>query len=153
MEDWRVGGMQSPHDVTQARAALGLVAQASTAIRDSRTQLDRLHGRLSELLMSGRTFPRTEPSESHAVGELWAELKALGTEADAVLNNVATRIVEAAEALSGASSAARQTLGQATPRPQTTLPSPARGPAAAHSSSATATPDEITRRDDVRYRY
>ena len=142
MEDWTVGGMQSPHDVTQARAALGLVAQASTAIRDSRTQLDRLHGRLSELLMSGRTFPRTEPSESHAVGELWA-----------VLNNVATRIVEAAEALSGASSAARQTLGQATPRPQTTLPSPARGPAAAHSSSAIATPDEITRRDDVRYRY
>ncbi len=75
--------------------------------------------------------------------EFWAEITALVPEADAVLNTVTTHIGEAAEALSGASSAAHRHLGPGAQAPKTARP----------RSKGPATPDEITRRDDVRYRY
>jgi DNA primase len=143
MEKWAAGGIQLPDDAAQTQAALGRLEQASRAIRESRAQLDRLYSRLSELQTTGRSFPRTGgQGTATSAPEFWAEIRALVPEADAVLNTVTTRIGEAAEALSGVPSAADHRLGQAqaptTARPRSTEPD---------------TPDEITRRDDVRHRY
>ena len=137
-------GIQFPDDTAQTQAALGLLSQASRAIRESRTQLDRLYSRVSELQATGKSFPRTGgQGTAISATELWAEIKALAPEADAMLNAVATHVIEAAEALSGASSAAHHPWGQE-----------AQGPGTAQSHSKEAdTPDEITRRDDVWYRY
>ena len=152
MEKWKVGGVRSPHDETQLLGALRLLTRASTSVRESRTQLDRLYGRLSELLRSGRSFPQTELSPSHAADELRAEISALGAEADAVLNKVATHLVDVADAMSGASSVAHQSPGQATESPEAGFRSSVRKPTPPRFPGATDTPDQITRLDDARYR-
>ncbi len=144
MEKWAAGGIQFPDDTAQTQAALGRLEQASRAIRESRAQLDRLYSRMSELQTTGRSFPRAGgQGTAISAPEFWAEIKALVPEADAVLNTVTTHIGEAAEALSGVSSAAPHHLGQGAQPPKSTRP----------RSKAAGTPDEITRRDDVRYRY
>ena len=144
MEKWAAGGIQFPEDTAQTQAALGQLEQASRAIRESRAQLDRLYSRMSELQTTGRSFPRAG-GQGTAVSatEFWAEFKALVPEAEAVLNTVTTRIGEAAEALSGVSSAEQHHVGHGAQAPKSTRP----------RSRAAGTPDEITRRDDVRYRY
>ena len=152
MEKWTAGGIRSPHDDSQLVGALRLLTRASTSVRESRAQLDRLYGRLSELLRFGRSFPQTELSPSHSAEELRAEISALGAEADAVLNNVATHLVDVADALSGASSVAHQSPGQATELPETEFRSSVRKPSRPRFPGATDTPDQITRLDDARYR-
>ena len=144
MEKWAAGGIRLPDDTAQTQAALGRLEQASRAIRESRAQLDRLYSRLSELQTTGRSFPRAS-AQGAAISapEFWAEIRALVPEADAVLNTVTTHVVEAAEALSGASLAANHRLGEVAQCPKTARP----------RSKGTDTPDEITRRDDVRHRY
>ena len=142
MEKWAAGGIQFPDDTAQTQAALGQLEQASRAIRESRAQLDRLYSRMSELQTTGRSFPKSQGATISSA-EFWAEIKALVPEADAVLNTVTTHISEAAEALSGVSSAAQHHLGQGAQPLKSTRP----------RSKAAGTPDEITRRDDVRYRY
>ena len=142
MEQWSAGGAQSAGEEAQTQAAIGLLVQASRALRESRTQLDRLYGRVSELLRTGRFFPKTGGQQSAA--ELSAEIKALGTEAEAVLRTVATHANEAAKALSGASSAVHHPLRQMRSRG---------APTTSHPAEAGGTLDQITRQDDVRYRY
>ena len=150
MEKWTAGGVR--HDETQLLGALGFLTRASTSLRESRTQLDRLYGRLSELLRAGRSFPQTELSPAHAADELRAEIDALGAEADAVLNNVANRLVEVADALSGASSVAHQSPGQTSESRETGFRSSVRKPTPPRFPGASDTPDLITRLDDARYR-
>ena len=123
MEKWAAGGIQLPDDTAQTQAALGRLEQASRAIRESRAQLDRLYSRLSELQTTGRSFPRAgAQGAAISAPEIWAEIRALVPEADAVLNTVTTRIGEAAEALSGVSSAANHRVGQVAQGPKTARP-------------------------------
>ena len=144
MEKWAAGGIQFPDDTAQTQAALGQLEQASRAIRESRAQLDRLYSRMSELQTIGRSFPKVgAQGPAISAADFWAEIKALVPEADAVLNTVTTHIGEASEVLSDLSSAAQPRLGQGVQPPTSTR----------RRSKAAGTPDEITRRDDVRYRY
>ena len=99
---------------------------------------------MSELQTIGRSFPKVgAQGPAISAADFWAEIKALVPEADAVLNTVTTHIGEASEVLSDLSSAAQPRLGQGVQPPTSTR----------RRSKAAGTPDEITRRDDVRYRY
>ena len=146
MEDWAVRCIPSSYDAAQMQAVVGLLQGASTAIRSSRRRIDRVGARLFALLPHARAAlaqGRTDTSRER-VAELLEEINALGTEANAILSDVAV----AAGSLSDASSVVRPPLresraqGGQTPRLDSTT----------RLGTASETLDQITRRDDVKYR-
>ena len=152
MEDWAARGIPSSYDATQMQAVVGLLQRASTAIRSSRRRLDHVGTRLFALLPHARAAlaqGRADRSRETVEGFL-EEIDALGTEASAILSGVAV----AARSLSDASSVVRPPLrkshsqGVQTPR----LDSTTRLTASSPRPERSETLDEITRRDDVKYR-
>ena len=147
MEDWVTRGVPSTYNATQVRAVVGLLQQASTAVRVSRRQLDRVGARLFALLTHTRTElaqDRTEGSE-RTVAELLEEIDSIGSEADAVLEDVEL----IARALSGASSVVRTPLAQfRSGGAQASKPESSSHPKSLRRSE---TLDDITKRQDLNY--